>query len=241
MNDNTILRIKVPAHLYESVKEQLTLKEAKSAKAFGDWKVVKEKKLPKEKKEKVEEDLRKGVFDNFEEWKKSFPEGTEFKQENNYMMAKDSEGKELGKWNPIQKQGMHADDFQYKSLEEAKPKKERSLDELKAIKEKLEKKIHEIENAHKKEKVEEKEELKEFDPKFQGAMDVLNSLPGIDKIAEVDPFLAGLALVGSAVGSVFAAPKISAGISYLMSKIKDPKKKETLAAAAAEKNIDIES
>jgi hypothetical protein len=28
MNDNTILRIKVPAHLYESVKEQLTLKEA---------------------------------------------------------------------------------------------------------------------------------------------------------------------------------------------------------------------
>ena len=29
MNDNTILRIKVPAHLYESVKEQLTLTEAK--------------------------------------------------------------------------------------------------------------------------------------------------------------------------------------------------------------------
>lgn len=29
MNDNTILRIKVPAHLYESVKEQLTLNESK--------------------------------------------------------------------------------------------------------------------------------------------------------------------------------------------------------------------
>ena len=29
MNDNTILRIKVPAHLYESVKKQLTLKESK--------------------------------------------------------------------------------------------------------------------------------------------------------------------------------------------------------------------
>ena len=28
MNDNTILRIKVPAHLYESVKKQLTLTEA---------------------------------------------------------------------------------------------------------------------------------------------------------------------------------------------------------------------
>lgn len=29
MNDNTILRIKVPAHLYESVKAQLSLNEAK--------------------------------------------------------------------------------------------------------------------------------------------------------------------------------------------------------------------
>jgi hypothetical protein len=29
MNDNTVLRIKVPAHLYESVKKQLTLKENK--------------------------------------------------------------------------------------------------------------------------------------------------------------------------------------------------------------------
>ena len=56
MNDNTVLRIKVPAHLYESVKEQLTLKEAKSVKAFGDWKVVKEKKLPKDGMEKVKEE-----------------------------------------------------------------------------------------------------------------------------------------------------------------------------------------
>jgi hypothetical protein len=56
MNDNTILRIKVPAHLYESVKEQLTINEAKkSGKAFGDWKVVKEKKAPKKEMEKVEE------------------------------------------------------------------------------------------------------------------------------------------------------------------------------------------
>ena len=55
MNDNTILRIKVPAHLYESVKEQLTINEAKkSGKAFGDWKVVKEKKAPKKEMEKVE-------------------------------------------------------------------------------------------------------------------------------------------------------------------------------------------
>ena len=35
INDNTILRIKVPAHLYESVKAQLTLDEAKGKKNFG--------------------------------------------------------------------------------------------------------------------------------------------------------------------------------------------------------------
>jgi hypothetical protein len=58
MNDNTILRIKVPAHLYESVKAQLTLNEAKkSGKAFSDWKVVKEKKMtvPKDGMKKMEE------------------------------------------------------------------------------------------------------------------------------------------------------------------------------------------
>jgi hypothetical protein len=56
MNDNTILRIKVPAHLYESVKKQLTLNEAKKGgKTYGDWTVVKEKKLPKDGMKKVEE------------------------------------------------------------------------------------------------------------------------------------------------------------------------------------------
>lgn len=54
MNDNTILRIKVPAHLYESVKEQLTITEAKKGgKAYGDWTVVKEKKAPKDGMKKV--------------------------------------------------------------------------------------------------------------------------------------------------------------------------------------------
>lgn len=57
MNDNTILRIKVPAHLYESVKEQLTLNEAKKGKHnYGaGMEVVKEKKLPKDGMKKVEE------------------------------------------------------------------------------------------------------------------------------------------------------------------------------------------
>lgn len=57
MNDNTILRIKVPAHLYESVKQQLTLNEAKKGKHnYGaGMEVVKEKKAPKDGMKKVEE------------------------------------------------------------------------------------------------------------------------------------------------------------------------------------------
>jgi len=43
MNDNTILRIKVPAHLYESVKEQLSLKEGKQNFGTKDMKAVKVK------------------------------------------------------------------------------------------------------------------------------------------------------------------------------------------------------
>jgi hypothetical protein len=173
MNDNTILRIKVPAHLYESVKEQLTINEAKkSGKAFGDWKVVKEKKLPKDGMKKVEEVVEETI------------------EETNETMEK----------------------------------KVRTLDELKAAKSKLEKKIEEMESSDKK--------LDEYDPKMQGAMDVLSSIPGIDKLAEVDPFTAGMALVGMVVGGIIAAPKIGKGIKAIMDKIKDPKKKAELAAAA---------
>lgn len=60
MNDNTILRIKVPAHLYESVKEQLTINEAKKAgHNYGaGMEVVKEKKMkaPKDGMKKIEEE-----------------------------------------------------------------------------------------------------------------------------------------------------------------------------------------
>jgi len=59
MNDNTILRIKVPAHLYESVKEQLTINEAKKANHHygAGMEEVKEKKvkMPKDGMKKVEE------------------------------------------------------------------------------------------------------------------------------------------------------------------------------------------
>ncbi len=153
MNDNTILRIKVPAHLYESVKEQLTLTEAKKAgHNYGSgMEVVKEKKMkaPKDGMKKVEEGLRDGMYNDFTKWKESFPEDTEFKEENGYMMAKDKEGKELGKWNPSSMLGSHADDFHYKSLEEMPAKKDRSLEELMKAKEKLESKINEMEMASK--------------------------------------------------------------------------------------------
>jgi hypothetical protein len=66
----------------------------------------------------LNEEPREGVYNNFGKWKASFPEGTEFKQQNNYMVAFDKEDKELGKWNPVSLTGMHADDFQYKNLEE---------------------------------------------------------------------------------------------------------------------------
>ena len=58
MNDNTVLRIKVPAHLYESVKQQLTLKEAKGKTHYGaGMEVVKEKKMKttKDSMQNVEE------------------------------------------------------------------------------------------------------------------------------------------------------------------------------------------
>jgi hypothetical protein len=53
MNDNTRIRIAVPAHLYESVKKQLTLKEAKQNFGAG-FTAVKEKKMTGESKPKVE-------------------------------------------------------------------------------------------------------------------------------------------------------------------------------------------
>ena len=69
MNDNTILRIKVPANLYESVKKQLTINEAaKAKKQFGaEFSVVKEKKAPKKGMEKVEEADKVEEVNNIEE------------------------------------------------------------------------------------------------------------------------------------------------------------------------------
>ena len=71
MNDNTILRIKVPAHLYESVKEQLTLSEAKKGKhnLGAGMEIVKEKKMktPKDGMKKMEEVEQVQEVDKVEE------------------------------------------------------------------------------------------------------------------------------------------------------------------------------
>ena len=84
------------------------------------------------------------------------------------------------------------------------------------------------------------EDLDEIDPKFQGAMDVLSSIPGVDKIAQIDPFLAGVTLVGMLAGGLIAAPKIESGIKALIAKIKDPKKKAQLAAAAEKEGVGVQ-
>lgn len=78
----------------------------------------------------MSEEAREGVYQDFAEWKKSFPEGTKFENKGGYVMAMDDSGKELGKWNPIQKTGMHADDFQYNNLEEEGTISEADLDEI---------------------------------------------------------------------------------------------------------------
>ena len=103
MDNNTILRIKVPAHLYESVKEQLSLTEAKKQNYGAGYSVVKEKKMavPKEDVEEVEEGIPNDGMKKVEE-------------------TKDTEME----------------------------KKTRSLEELKAAKAKLDKKIKQMEGLN---------------------------------------------------------------------------------------------
>ena len=210
MNDNTILRIKVPANLYESVKEQLTINEAVKAKAHygAGMEVVKEKKMkvPKDGMKKVEE-IGGAISSNPSDM------GINVADAPGGMVTKETKEKD-------------------NSME----KKPRTLDELKKAKAQIDKKIEEMEMASKN-KVE--EGLDEIDPKFQGAMDVLSSIPGVDKIAQIDPFLAGVTLVGLLAGGLIAAPKIENGIKALMAMIKDPKKKAQLAAAAEKEGVGV--
>ena len=75
MNDNTILRIKVPAHLYESVKSQLTLKEAKTNYGMPESTVVKEKKSSSDKPKKTSAPKAKPVQKKAKDEKESPKDG----------------------------------------------------------------------------------------------------------------------------------------------------------------------
>jgi hypothetical protein len=72
MNDNTRIRIKVPAHLYESVKKRLAIKEGKSDFSGGAYtQPVKEKKnvgeKPKSEMKKVGTPKEEGKEKTIEE------------------------------------------------------------------------------------------------------------------------------------------------------------------------------
>ena len=113
MNDNTRIRIAVPAHLYESVKKQLTLKEAKQNFGAG-YTAVKEKKMTGETKPKVEgmksskapkmegEKTVEERLDLLEKLVKSMSKGKSMKDEG----MEDEIGYEAGHQQPDYKQGM---------------------------------------------------------------------------------------------------------------------------------------
>ena len=97
-------------------KNNLDPNEIQSMKQLDQYEIEKYDEITESQ---LNEEPREGIYNDFNKWKASFPEDTEFKQENNYMMAFDKSNKELGKWNPVSQMGSHADDFQYKNLEEA--------------------------------------------------------------------------------------------------------------------------
>jgi hypothetical protein len=234
MNDNTILRIKVPAHLYESVKEQLTITEAKKgAHNLGaGMELVKEKKMkvPKDGMKKVEE-----TNENMEKKVRTLDElkAAKSKLEKKIEEMKNGDGKMKEKKDkPYYEIAADAIDAALSQGDTDQSK----LDILLHLKDSATKKMKEMNPS--KGKMEENQ-VNEYDPKFQGAMDVLGSIPGIDKIAQIDPFTAGVALVGMVVGGLVAAPKIEKGVKALMAKIKDPKKKAQLAAAAEKGGVNV--
>ena len=129
LNDSTILRIKVPAHLYESVKRELTLKEGKND--FG---------MPGAKTVKVKDSSSGSAPKKSSAPKKAnAPQkatGAHFDKETEKMGAGITEKKKAPK----------------------DGHKKMGLDELKALAELLQGQISEMEKHSKKEKVEEGED-----------------------------------------------------------------------------------
>ena len=153
MNDNTVLRIKVPAHLYESVKEQLTLKESKkklSEAITGTEEEIKAFYLRAKQIEAEGTDIDSAI--QYALFDINNPDAA--KELSSPMNEAKKGGKTYGDWTVVKEKKMPKDGM--KKVEEMKDdKKTRSLDELKAVKEKLEKKINEMEGADKKAQVEE--------------------------------------------------------------------------------------
>jgi hypothetical protein len=194
MNDNTVLRIKVPAHLYESVKEQLTLTEAKKGKhnLGAGMEIVKEKKMktPKdgmtkmeEVKDKVEEtaQVEEGIMDTInaaldkifynpalvdapKEVVKACIEDANAQKKSDPKLDRGalivnclkSKGASFGKEGS--QQGMSAMGGAWNKNEAVSEKKERSMEELKKVKDMLEMKIKKMEESLQEKKHKEEEE-----------------------------------------------------------------------------------
>jgi hypothetical protein len=163
MNDNTVLRIKVPAHLYESVKKQLTLKESKkklSEAISGTDEELVDFYLRVKKMEAEETDLQSAVH-----YARFDIENPDAAKELSSPMTEAAKGKAHygAGMEVVKEKKMKTTKDSMQNVEEVKDvdtkKKPYSLEELKAVKEKLEKKIHEMENNP---KVEEKEKVDEY-------------------------------------------------------------------------------
>ena len=181
MNDNTVLRIKVPAHLYESVKEQLTLSEAKKGKhnLGAGMELVKEKKMktPKDGMKKVEEvdqvqeteQVEEGIIDMLRAASdKIFYNPAVVDAPKDVVKACIDDANAQKKANPkverdtlivncLKSKGAAFKASQTTGIAE---KKDRTMDELKKAKDMLEMKIKKMEESlnEKKHKEEEKEE-----------------------------------------------------------------------------------
>lgn len=156
MNDNTILRIKVPANLYESVKKQLTLKESKNRLSEAISGTDEELMAFYEKVKQMEAegtDLESAIsyakfdIENPDAAKElSSPMNEAKKSGHNY-----GAGMEVVKEKKMKtpKDGMHK--VEEEKVEEMKDgkKKGHSLEELMKAKKHLEKKINEMEMASK--------------------------------------------------------------------------------------------
>lgn len=202
MNDNTILRIKVPAHLYESVKEQLSLTEAKKAghNLGAGMELVKEKKMktPKDGMTKMEED-------------KEY-------MENGHDSSEDMAA------------GMIKKETKHTKME----MKTRSLEELKAAKAKLDKKIKQMESVN--ENVEENVNEDVTTGAEVSANNMMNAL------SSGDPFTTGVALVLGVAGAVIAGANAGAIKNTLVGwwkGLKDPAVKEKVKDFAEENNVKL--